>query len=102
MHLNNSLLKFKNLTISFQNGDQENTAVSNVSFSLIKGEILAIVGESGSGKSVTSLSAMGLLGKGGSYKSGEIIYTDRKGSSTDFLRLSNKNNADSMFILNIF
>lgn len=90
MHLNNSLLKFKNLTISFQNGDQENTAVSNVSFSLIKGEILAIVGESGSGKSVTSLSAMGLLGKGGSYKSGEIIYTDRKGSSTDFLRLSDE------------
>jgi peptide/nickel transport system ATP-binding protein len=49
-------------------------AVNDVSFSLKKGEILAIVGESGSGKSVTSLSVMRLLQHPGRIASGQILY----------------------------
>jgi oligopeptide/dipeptide ABC transporter ATP-binding protein len=40
-------------------------AVDGVSFALRRGEVLGLVGESGCGKSVTALSIMGLLPKGG-------------------------------------
>ncbi len=49
-------------------------AVNDISFSIDKGEILAIVGESGSGKSVTSLSVMGLLQEPGKVTQGEILF----------------------------
>ena len=49
-------------------------AVNDVSFSVDKGEILAIVGESGSGKSVTSLSVMGLIRKPGRVANGSIVF----------------------------
>ncbi len=56
-----ALLDVKNLSVDFKNGDQVTHAVKNVSFSIAKGEILAVVGESGSGKSVTALSILQLL-----------------------------------------
>ncbi|HEY5752338.1 MAG TPA: ABC transporter ATP-binding protein [Chthoniobacterales bacterium] len=46
------LLEVENLSIAFG----EVTCVHDISFSLSKGETLAVVGESGSGKSVTALS----------------------------------------------
>ncbi|HER25816.1 MAG TPA: ATP-binding cassette domain-containing protein, partial [Rhodospirillales bacterium] len=56
-----SLLEINSLSVSFGTGDKEVKAVQNVSFSLDKGETLALVGESGSGKSVSALSVMRLL-----------------------------------------
>ena len=57
-----SFLEVKNLSTKFIRNNKEIKAISNVNFSLQKGECLAIVGESGSsGKSVTALSITRLV-----------------------------------------
>ncbi len=56
-----TLLEFTDLCTSFGDGDGEIRAVDGISFTVNKGETVALVGESGSGKSVTALSAMRLL-----------------------------------------
>ena len=50
------------------------TSVDGISFFVDAGEILCLVGESGCGKSVTSLSLMGLLGRGGRVSAGEALF----------------------------
>ena len=49
-------------------------AVSDVNLDIYEGETLALVGESGCGKSVTSLSVMGLLSRGGTVDEGEVLF----------------------------
>ncbi len=55
------LLEVSNLSVSFHTRSGVYRAVTDVTFSLEKGEILGIVGESGSGKSVTCSSLLGLI-----------------------------------------
>ncbi|MBL5929427.1 glutathione ABC transporter ATP-binding protein GsiA [Lelliottia amnigena] len=59
------VLAVHNLNIAFQEERRPVPAVKHLSFSLKRGETLAIVGESGSGKSVTALSLMRLLEQSG-------------------------------------
>ncbi len=56
-----TLLKAKDLEITFHGRNEKTEAVRGISFSLKDGKVLAIVGESGSGKSVTALSLTRLL-----------------------------------------
>src|SRR5438094_772988 len=58
-----SLLEIRDLSVTFGGwrGAQAVEAVKHASFTLDRGETLALVGESGSGKSVTALSVLQLL-----------------------------------------
>ena len=67
------LLEVEHLTTEFTTRRGMVRSVRDVSFSIDKGEILALVGESGSGKSVTSLSIMGLLASNGRIAKGSKI-----------------------------
>ena len=68
------LLEVNNLTTAFDTDYGHVTSVDHVSFHVDRGETLCIVGESGCGKSVTSLSIMGLLGRGGAVVDGSALF----------------------------
>ncbi len=69
------LLEVKDLSVAFRQGGNTTLAVDRVSFSLGKGETLALVGESGSGKSVSALSILKLLPyPAASHPSGEVWF----------------------------
>jgi microcin C transport system ATP-binding protein len=55
------LLAVENLGVTFQSAGRDVVGVEGASFTLDRGETLALVGESGSGKSVTALSVLQLL-----------------------------------------
>ena len=72
-----SLLKVRNLSVSFTQDGARTEAVKGVSFEVGEGETVAIVGESGSGKSVTALSTVSLL-PGSAEVSGSVTYDGRE------------------------
>src|SRR5207244_4089562 len=71
------LLDVRDLTVSFPSPDGVIQAVSGVSFTLRRGELLGMVGESGSGKSVTNLALMGLLNRRRASITGEALLKGR-------------------------
>jgi len=77
------LISIKNLSISFLKKNEVVKVVNNISFNLLKDEVLGIVGESGSGKSVTALSILKLLPKNKTISKGEVII-----NNTNLLELS--------------
>ena len=81
------LLSIKNLSVDFISGSIRTTAIKNISFSVNKGEIVALVGESGSGKSVTALSILQLLpSPPAHYASGEILFSENGTEQIDLLQ----------------
>ncbi|AHF77390.1 Putative peptide/nickel transport system ATP-binding protein [Sodalis praecaptivus] len=83
-----TLLAVRDLRTHFTRRHETVTPVDGVTFSLKRGQTLAVVGESGSGKSVTSLSIMGLLGRNGRVSGGEMLYRDRQQQVQDLRTLS--------------
>ena len=71
------LLEVKGLTTVFAGDYGKNITVDHIDFHVDEGEVVCIVGESGCGKSVTSLSIMGLLGRGGAVIDGSVFFDDR-------------------------
>ena len=72
------LVNVKNLSVAFRSGGVTTTAVRGVSFTINKGETVALVGESGSGKSVSALSILRLLPyPAASHPTGEIFFEGR-------------------------
>jgi microcin C transport system ATP-binding protein len=78
-----SLVQVDNLSVAFG----AKRVLDGVSFSLDRGETLALVGESGSGKSVTALSLLQLLPSSGSNPTGSILLNSQQmiGASADTL-----------------
>ncbi|MCM2317612.1 MAG: ABC transporter ATP-binding protein [Thermoanaerobaculia bacterium] len=77
------VLDVRNLRVTFDTDDGRVRAVDGASFSIAKGEALALVGESGCGKSVTALSILRLLSRPGRIEGGEIRYRGRDLLSLD-------------------
>jgi microcin C transport system ATP-binding protein len=80
------LLDVRDLSVAFGQGAKIHTVVDRVSFSLRRGQTLALVGESGSGKSVTAQSIVRLLPyPAASHPGGEIFFDGR-----DVLKMSDR------------
>ncbi len=75
--MSKALLKIKRLSVSYKSDYGIHTVVNDISFTLNKGESMALVGESGCGKTTTAMSIMGLLGENASV-SGKIAFNDKK------------------------
>lgn len=83
------LLSIEDLSVEFLSGETVQRAVNNISFSILKGETLALVGESGSGKSVTAHSILRLLPYPlARHPSGKIMYQgeDLLAATPEYLR----------------
>jgi len=67
------LLEVDNLRISARNDDDELTPiVKGVSFTVARGEVVALIGESGSGKTTIALSSLGYTKPGLEFTGGEV------------------------------
>ena len=77
------LLSVRNLEVQFPTRRRVLTALHEVSFDVLPGEILGVVGESGAGKSMTGNAIIGLLEPPGRISRGEVLFMGK-----DLTRLS--------------
>ncbi|MEM6342153.1 MAG: ABC transporter ATP-binding protein, partial [Pseudomonadota bacterium] len=92
-----SLLDVKDLNVRFRQDGAVTHAVKSVSFSVDRGETVALVGESGSGKSVSALSTVSLLGDSAEV-SGSVTYDGQQMIGADDKLLRKVRGNDISFI----
>lgn len=86
------LLEVRDLTVSFPRRHAGAPVVEELSFTVDRGETVALVGESGSGKTVTALTLMGLLPDGARVHPGSVVrvggreVTEARGREVEALR----------------
>ena len=68
------LLEVKELVVEFPRGGATVRAADGVSFTVGRGEVVALVGESGSGKSATALALFRLVPEPGRIASGSVVF----------------------------
>ncbi|MCK6080009.1 ABC transporter ATP-binding protein [Microbacterium sp. EYE_5] len=68
------MLEVTDLAVSYTVGGRTRTAVDGASFSVERGEVVAIVGESGSGKSTTAHAVLRLLARNATVDAGSIRF----------------------------
>jgi microcin C transport system ATP-binding protein len=77
--INQPLLDVRDLSVAFHQPSGTSIAVDRISFSIKRGDCVALVGESGSGKSVSALSVLKLLPyPSASHPSGSILFKGRE------------------------
>ena len=95
-----TLLSVDDLSVDFTQGGETSHAVKHISFTVGRGETVAIVGESGSGKSVSALSILRLLSyPPASHPSGRILFngTDLLTADDETLRHIRGNDITMVF-----
>ena len=102
VHDEECLLSVENLQVEFHTSRGRFRAVDGVSWSVKKGETLALVGESGCGKSVSALSVMQLLPKTvASIVGGKIMFAGDNLLSDSESTLRKKRGRDISMILSL-
>ena len=93
-----AVLDVQNLTVRFRQDGRVIEAVRGVSFTVGKGETVALVGESGSGKSVTALSTVALL-PDSAERGGSVRYNGQEmvGAAEPLLRKVRGNDISFIF-----
>ncbi|MGX9351438.1 ABC transporter ATP-binding protein [Shimia sp. W99] len=92
-----SILEVKDLRVGFRQDGRVVPAVRGVSFTVDRGETVALVGESGSGKSVTALSTVSLLPASAEI-AGSVTYDGQEMIGADEARLREVRGNDISFI----
>ena len=75
--MSDSILEVQNLSVHFGRDEDLVKAVDEVSFTVGRGETVALVGESGSGKSISALSLTKLAPRAAIYAGGQVLFNNK-------------------------
>jgi ABC-type dipeptide/oligopeptide/nickel transport system ATPase component len=76
MTTNDNILEVQNLSVHFGRDERLVKAVDDISFTVGRGETVALVGESGSGKSISALSLTKLAPRAATYAGGAVLFNN--------------------------